>query len=1003
MEPDDQVRDRHQQAIRLGFLKRLVAPSVFEDEEKTRIAGILNGISLAILGILAVIAALTPFVFDTPAYGLVATGVVALLMLGMRLLIRRGRVRLAGGLFAAALWVFDTFLIYVSGGISGGVSLGYVAIAVLAGLLLGGYAALGFAGLSAVAGLVLIYVERNGLLPSPILNLTLNAQWLSLAANLALVAALLYLATRSLNEALARVRRQERALAEANEGLKREMAERERKEAELRQSEEKYRALVEQSLQGLIILQGFRVVFTNAAFAKIAGYTVEEMLSLTPEEVTARIHPEDQAVVWKRFQDRLEGRPVSAYYEFRAIRKDGTVRWLDLSASRIEYDGQPAIQAALLDITERKRAGQALQESEERYRALFDQAYDAIILENADEEILDANEAAVELFGYTVEELLAKSTRDLQPPELRARPSLSMYSAPHSVAGEHFETTIMQRDTTRTLVEMTVTPLEAGGQTLFMSIIRDVTERKRAETERERLLAQIREQAHRVQQVIDTVPEGVLLLDSDERIVVANPVAEKHLPQLGDAWVGDQLTRLGERPIAELLTSPPKGLWHEVSTDGRSFQIIARPVSEGVSQPEGSGDGLMDSGWVLVTRDVTQQREVERRVQQQERLAAVGQLAAGIAHDFNNIMATIVLYAQMTARAEQVSDVVRQRMETIDGQAAHASRLIQQILDFSRRAVLERRPLDLGVLVKEHVGLLRRTLPESIDVELTFGPLEKESDEYTVLADPTRMQQMVTNLALNARDAMPEGGELRIELERLEVRPGESPVLPEMEAGDWVVVTVVDTGTGISTDVMPRIFEPFFTTKAPLGSGLGLAQVHGIVGQHKGRITLDTEVGKGTTFTIYLPAYSPESPAVIAPKEPSALPLGQGELILVVEDDAAVRQALVDGLGDLNYQVVAVANGREALVVLDEAPPADGSPAREIALVLSDVVMPGMGGLALLHAVRERGLSIPVLMMTGHPLERELEGLREQGMIDWLSKPVALDELAHLIAQVLAD
>jgi CheY-like chemotaxis protein len=327
--------------------------------------------------------------------------------------------------------------------------------------------------------------------------------------------------------------------------------------------------------------------------------------------------------------------------------------------------------------------------------------------------------------------------------------------------------------------------------------------------------------------------------------------------------------------------------------------------------------------------------------------------------------------------------------------------LIQQILDFSRRAVLERRPLDLGVLVKEHVGLLRRTLPESIDVGLVLHPVDRGIADYMVLADPTRMQQMVTNLALNARDAMPDGGELRFELEVLKVRPGESPLLPEMEAGDWVMLTVVDTGTGISTDVMPRIFEPFFTTKTPLGSGLGLAQVHGIVGQHKGRITVDTEVGKGTVFTIYLPAYSPESSAAILPKGSSSLPLGQGELILVVEDDAAVRQALVESLKDLNYRAAAVADGREALMVLDEAPPEDGSPATEIALMLSDVVMPGMGGLALLNAVRERGLNIPVLLMTGHPLERELEGLREQGVIDWLPKPVALDELAHLIARVL--
>jgi CheY-like chemotaxis protein len=257
------------------------------------------------------------------------------------------------------------------------------------------------------------------------------------------------------------------------------------------------------------------------------------------------------------------------------------------------------------------------------------------------------------------------------------------------------------------------------------------------------------------------------------------------------------------------------------------------------------------------------------------------------------------------------------------------------------------------------------------------------------------MQQMVTNLALNAREAMPRGGELFIGLERILIKPGESPLLPEMEVGEWVKLTVSDTGTGIPSDVLPHIFEPFFTTRAPLGSGLGLAQVHGIVGQHEGRIDVETQVGEGTTFTIYLPLHRSEPAPVSSRAELPALPTGRGETILVVEDDAIVRKALADSLELLNYQVLEVSNGQEALELLDQRQ-------EEIALVLSDVVMPRMSGTALLHALRERGLTVPVVMLTGHPIQREMEGLRMQGMADWLPKPPQMKELAEVVALALS-
>lgn len=503
---------------------------------------------------------------------------------------------------------------------------------------------------------------------------------------------------------------------------------------------------------------------------------------------------------------------------------------------------------------------------------------------------------------------------------------------------------------------------------------------RRTERDRVRLLLQVQEQARRIQGILDTIPEGLILLDGQRQVLMTNPVAERDLPVLVGPRTEAPLTYLGDRRLNELLTSPPKGLWHEVVAGSRSFEVIARPLE----------DGPGSEGWVLVMRDVTQEREIQRRIQLQERLAAVGQLAAGIAHDFNNIMATIVLYAQLSLRIEALTPHEHDRLETIYRQAMHATNLIQQILDFSRQAVIERRPLNLVPLLKEQVKLLERTLPEDIKIEFTH-----DQPKYMVNADPTRIQQVVMNLAVNARDAMPGGGQLCISLQQAQLEEGASRS-SETEAGEWVQLAVSDTGTGIPADVLPHIYDPFFTTKPPgQGSGLGLAQVYGIVKQHDGYVHVTSQEGEGATFTVELPALL-ESQSEMLALDTGPLPQGNGETILVVEDDTAAREALVDGLDLLNYQVVAVEDGHKALKVLahEEA---------SVSLVLSDVVMPEMGGLALARAMQERGWEIPVVLMTGHPLNRTLESLQGPEVPalvkDLLRKPLGLERLADVVAR----
>jgi len=384
--------------------------------------------------------------------------------------------------------------------------------------------------------------------------------------------------------------------------------------------------------------------------------------------------------------------------------------------------------------------------------------------------------------------------------------------------------------------------------------------------------------------------------------------------------------------------------------------------------------------------DVTEREQMERRAQLQERLAVVGQLAAGIAHDFNNIMATITLYSDLLTRETALSAAGQQRAQTVQQQAHRAADLISQLLDFSRWSVMEERTLLLLPFLKEFVNLLARILPENINLSLEY-----DATDYLIAADPSRMQQVLMNLALNARDAMPGGGELRFVVSRLIVKAGESAPFPDMAPGTWLRIVVADTGTGIPPDVLPRIFEPFFTTKRPgEGTGLGLSQVYRIVSQHGGRIDVASQIGVGTQFTLYFPAL--DVPTLSEAADTTDLVAGAGEAILVVEDDISTRDALVTGIENLGYTVLTASDGREALTVCQS---------QAVDLVLSDLVMPVLGGRALYEALKVAHPGLRVILMTGYPLTGEIRAFLERERIPWLQKPISLRAIAQLIRETL--
>jgi CheY-like chemotaxis protein len=300
---------------------------------------------------------------------------------------------------------------------------------------------------------------------------------------------------------------------------------------------------------------------------------------------------------------------------------------------------------------------------------------------------------------------------------------------------------------------------------------------------------------------------------------------------------------------------------------------------------------------------------------------------------------------------------------------------------------METRPVDMRTFVQESVDMLRRTLSESIALLLEVG-----SGKCVVNADPTRIQQVVMNLVVNARDAMPEGGELRLGLSRVRIRPGDEPPLAEMDAGQWICLAVSDTGTGIPPDVLPRIFEPFFTTKPKgEGTGLGLAQVYGIVKQHRGHVGVETEVGKGTTFRIYLPAQEMQEVTETPQEERAAR--GKGETILVAEDEEKVRELSRRILESLGYQVLTAADGRKALEIYRTKEGVD--------LVLTDMVMPEMGGKELIQELRRENPHLKVAAMTGYVLAEDLQELKEEGNLEIVHKPLDTNTLARVVRHAL--
>ncbi|NOX20756.1 MAG: response regulator [Nitrospirae bacterium] len=503
--------------------------------------------------------------------------------------------------------------------------------------------------------------------------------------------------------------------------------------------------------------------------------------------------------------------------------------------------------------------------------------------------------------------------------------------------------------------------------------VRSVLEKKEAEKEKKRLYDTLFT-------VFDHFPEGIFLLDKEYRIVLTNPVADEYLKIIENKKKGDILTTIYGKPVKQYFISPPNIIWHEISLEGNPSRIFELGGRNIVSDGECHGT-------VFIIRDVTEEKRMAERLMSQERLAAIGQLAAGIAHDFNNILTGIIGYAEILSFDEKLPYHIKRKIDIILSSGQRAAELIKQILDFSRKSITEKTVFDLIPFLKEFVKFISRTLPENIQIDLST-----DLKKCIIKADPTKIQQVFANLIVNSKDAMPDGGKITINVK--ETLFIDSTPFSQMSTGKWVEITVTDTGTGIPKDVLPHIFEPFFTTKGiGKGTGLGLSQAYGIIKQHEGFMEVKTEEGKYTQFLIYLPTYQGEE--VISEKHSAlSLSMGKGERVLVVEDDESVRTLTINLLTELNYQAEAVENGQEALSILQNRKD-------EFDLIITDLVMPGLSGIELCNRIKEITPDTPVMAISGyHLIEEDKETLLEH-FDACLQKPFSIKDIADILSELI--
>ena len=766
------------------------------------------------------------------------------------------------------------------------------------------------------------------------------------------------------------------------DGLLLDITERKETGRRLAESEYRFRTIADTAVNGMITVDsGGRIDFFNRAAERMFGFASDEVAGKNVTTLIPERYRNAHREGLERYLNTGEPRIIGKTVELNALRKDGTEFPVELSLGTWGPREAPFFSAIVRDITERRRWDEALKESEARFRAIFEGTKDGILLADVESKrFLTGNRAICDMLQYSLDEIGSLEVADIHPAEDLPRIIDIFELQAQQRVDVATDLPVKRRDGSVFFADIKSSPVAISGRQYLIGNFRDATERRRAEKELTRL-----------GMAVDQAAEAVVVTDTKGNIEYVNPAFERITGYSREEAVGRNMRILksgkhDERFYERMWATLSKGeVWQ-----GR---FINRKKDGSLYDEEGTISPVRDPfgkivNFVAGKRDITREVVLRTQVQTAQRMESVGTLAGGVAHDFNNALTGVLGFGEILKKRLADDPKGAADVDQILRSAERASTLTRQLLTFARRQVIEPVNLSLGDIVLDLSKLLRKVIGEHIEIRTSL-----HEDLPSVFADPGQMEQILMNLCLNARDAMPSGGQVLIRTDVKTVDGKYVKAHPYVKEGQYVLLAVSDTGIGMDGKTIERIFEPFFSTKGPeKGTGLGLAVVYGIVKQHNGFIHASSELGRGTTFEILLPAVAAKPDARVVAKEERVR--GGNETILLAEDDESVRMLAERILKECGYKVLAVRNGEEAVGVVREK-------GGEINLAILDVVMPTKGGKEAFEEMHGRWPALKVIYMSGYTADAIHDSFILHAGLPFLQKPFSPGALARKVREVL--